>query len=171
MGNDISLNYVVAKRAMSMIAAQGRIGHLDTIGISIDDFNKVVSDTPWVGQDRNRVTVALNTLMSGILDAAGQARFSLPCEWVAAAIAVFVAPINIHLACRYVERPASAADLGKGIDEPDYCTAQQLFALIVQFHGSSEHSEARQQFERNTKLKLEALAIKEPEENPGKKGK
>lgn len=156
---DVSLNYMVAKRSMAMIAAQGRIGHLDTIGISVDDFNKVISDTPWLGSERNRVTTALNTLLSGVLDAAGVARFNLPAEWVAAAIAVFVSPINIQLACRYVERPATVADLGRGVDEPDRCTAQQLFALIVSFHGSNEWSDARQQFEKNTKLKLEQAIL------------
>lgn len=168
--SEVSLNYTVAKRAMSMIANQGRFGHLDTIGISIDDFNKVIGDTPWLGSDRNRVTVALNTLLSGVLDAAGVERFNLPAEWVAAAIAVFVSPINIQLACRYVERPGGASDLGRGVDEFDRCSAQQLFALIVQFHGSNEWAEARQQFERNTKLKLDEMKKESNMKEEKKKG-
>jgi len=154
---DLNLNYVVAKRAMSMIASQGRVGHLDMIGISQDDFNKVISDIPWIPADRNRVISTLNTLMSGILDTCGMPRFPLPAEYVAAAIAVFVSPVNIHLACSYIEKPSTANQLGTGVDEPERCTAQQLFSLIVQFHGSEDHVLARVQFEKNTRLKLDLM--------------
>lgn len=159
MSNDLSLNYVIAKRAMSMIAQQGTLGHLDVIGLSSEDFDRVTGNRPWQGSERNQITVALNTLLSGVLDAAGRPRFSLPAEWVAAAIAVFVSPINIQLACDYVERPGTASDLGRGVEEFDRCTARQLFALIVQFHGSKEHTEARRQFEKQTKLKLDAMEM------------
>lgn len=167
---NLSLNYVVAKRAMAMIAAQGTMGHLDVIGLSREDFTRVTGAVPWLGTDRNRITVALNTLLSGVLDAAGVPRFALPAEWVAAAIAVFVSPINIHLACSYVERPGTASDLGRGVEEFDRCTAQQLFALIVQFYGSDAHVEARRQFEAKTQLKLDQLESADPEKG-SKNGK
>lgn len=157
MSKEISLTYEVAVRAMSMIVNQGRLNHLETIGLSNEDFKKVTSDVPWTGQDRNRVTAALNTLMSGVLDTAGVPRFALPAEWVAACIAVFVSPINVSLACCYVERPGSAAEIGSGEEEFEKCTAKQLFSLIVQFHGGIEHVQARLDFERKTKLRIDSL--------------
>jgi len=155
-----SLNYQVAVSAMSLIAQEGRMGHLNNIGLSVDDFNKLISPVPWLNSDRNRVTASLSIMLSSPLDAQGISRFNLPAEYVAAAIGIFVAPNNIKLACRWIERPAPAGELGQGIEEIEKCTAQQLFALIVQFHGGNEWCLARQQFEKNTKLKLESLVEK-----------
>lgn len=154
---DLNLNYVVAKRAMSLIAQQGKVGYLDLIGVSQEDFNKVTSDVPWLPSDRNRVTSTLNTLLSGVLDSCGLPRFPLPCEYIAAGLSIWVAPGNLHLACSFMERSSTASQLGAGVDEPERCTAQQLFALIVQFHGSDEHTTARIQFEYKTRLKLDAM--------------
>lgn len=153
----VSLNYQVARGAMSMIANQARIGHLDNIGISIEDFEKVNGQVPWMAVDRNRVTLALNTMLTSTLDVIGLPRFQLPAEYMAAGIALFVAPINVHSACRFIERPGSSESLGRGVDEPERCTAQQLFALIVQLVSDPERSAAKHMFERNTGIKL-ALA-------------
>jgi len=152
-----SLNYQVAVSALSLIAQEGRLGHLNNIGLSAEDFNKLISPVPWLNSDRNRVSAALHIMLSSPLDAQGIARFNLPAEYVAAAIGMLVAPNNIKLACRWVERPMPAGELGQGVEEIEKCTAQQLFALIVQFHGGNEWCLARQQFEKNTKLKLQEL--------------
>lgn len=167
----VNLNYVIAKRAMSLIAQQASMGMLDNIGLSEQDWKKVNADVPWIGSDRNRVTVSLNTLLSGVLDAAGVPRFALPAEYIAAGIAMYVSPINIQLACAYVERPRSIQSLAGNQNEFDTCTAAQLYALIVSFHGSTEHDHARRLFEKNTKLKLEQLADKEKEEENVKNSK
>jgi len=163
-----SLNYQVTVSALSLIAQEGRLGHLNNVGLSAEDFNKLVSPIPWLNSDRNRVTSALHIMLSSPLDAQGISRFNLPAEYVAAAIGLLVAPNNIKLACRWVERPMPAGELGQGIEEIEKCTAQQLFALIVQFHGGNEWCLARQQFEKNTKLKLQQLE-EQGGSNEGKK--
>lgn len=163
-----SLNYEMIRSAAYLIASEGRIGHLDNIGLSVDDFNKVCSDTPWLASDRNRVTSALSILLNAPLDAVGQSRFILPAEYVACAISMFCRGGNIKLACRWIECPAPATDLIKGKDQPERCTADQLFAMILDFHGSNPWSEARQMFEKNTKLKLDLLAKEGSDENTQK---
>lgn len=155
-----SLNFQVAVGAMSLIAREGSLGHLNNIGLSSADFDKVISPIHWLPSDRNRVSQSLGILLNSPADATMTPRFNLPAEYVAAAIAVFVSPNNIKTACRWVERPAPAGELGQGLEDPERCTAQQLFALIVQFHGGNEWCLARQQFEKNTKLKLAAIEKK-----------
>lgn len=155
--SDINLNYQIAKRALSLIANQAKQGYLDVIGLSIEDFKLVTGETPWLPEQRHRVATALNTLLSGILVSCGMPLFPLPAEYVAAVIGHYVSPINIMPACSIVERPAPVSKLMIGANDPERCTAHQLFALIVGFHGSAEWEQARQQFERNTRLKLDTL--------------
>lgn len=166
---DVNLNYVVAKRAMTMIAQQGSVGFLDLIGLSQEDFKKVSGKVPWLPSDRNRVEAILRTLISGVLDASGMKRFRIPAELVAASIAVYVSPVNIPLACAFLEGAKTANDMSRGgNDEFVSCSAEQLYTLIVMFHGSDAHNDARRLFEKNTKLELDKL---EEYQEPSKKGK
>lgn len=153
--SQISLNFLVAQRAMRMIVDQASQGYLEIIGLSLDDFKKVTGNVPWSGYDRPRNTASLNTLLNGSVIAAGLPPFELPVEWIAAGILVFVAPINIGIACVYLANAGSVSDLGKGKIDFDRCTAQQLFALCVALNGSNEQTEARRQFEDRTKIKFD----------------
>lgn len=148
------MQYAIARRAMSFLASQGKQGHLDNIGVSIDDFNKVIADVPWLGVDRSRVFSTLSSLITSTIDILGLPRFPLPAEYVAAGIALFVSPINVNAACCWMERSAPASELGRGIDDVNPCTPQQLFALVVQLVGDPEHSVARHLFYRNTSISL-----------------
>jgi hypothetical protein len=157
------MQYTVARGAMKMIAQMGRVGQLETMGISEDDFERVTGKTPWLGTDRNRITQSLNAMLCGTLDALSIPRFEMPAEYVSAGIALFVDPINVHSACRFMENIPTAQALGRGADESEICTARQLFALVVQLVGDPERSVAKVLFERNTKISLD-------KENKRKKG-
>lgn len=148
------MQYSVARGNMSFIARQAKQGHLDNIGVSMDDFRKVSNDSVWLGVDRMRVKNTLEALMSGTLVVIGMQPFQATAEWVAAAIAMFVSPINAHTACRWLERPATAEDLGRGLEEPPTCTASQLFALVQQLVADSDNSSAKCLFEKNTSIAI-----------------
>lgn len=148
-----TINYAVAKSAMSMIANQGRQGHLGMIGVSQADFDLLTGNAPWLPTDRNRMHVTLNALLNLSCDCLGVPRFQLPAEYVAAGIAVFVNPINSQSICRIMERSASAADIGGG-NSTDSCSAEQLFALTVQLYGDNAASQARASFEKKTTLNI-----------------
>lgn len=149
------MQFKVARGAMMMIANMGKVGQLDMVGISRDDFEKVSGETVWLGTDRNRVSQVLNNLLCGALDVIGVPRFQLPAEYIAAGIALFVAPVNSHAACRFMEKVPTAQALGRGADESEMCTARQLFALVTQLVADPMNSHAKVLFEKNTGLALE----------------
>lgn len=148
----IQLN--VARGAMNMVAQMGKAGYLSNLGLTKDDFDKVTSDLPWLGSDRNRVTQAMNSLMFGTIDVLGLPRFQIPAEWIAACITVFVNPVNTHVACRFFERVTSADALGRNAEFDDV-TAERLFSLVCQLHADPSSSAARALFEKNTNLKIQ----------------
>ena len=158
----------VALGILGFIAQQGRKDQLDVLGISKEDFDRLTGSVVWIGQDRSRVSQVLSSVMYGSLDAIGIPRFQLPAEYVAAVISIFVHPINVHAACRFIERPPTAESIGRGVDSMDGCSAQQLFALVCQLVGSPEHSSAQLLFEKNTGLRIrQAVALEKGERRVG----
>lgn len=154
------MQYRTATGCMSTIAAMGRKGMLGSIGITEEDFTKVSSDTPWLGSDRNRVEQAFKCLLYGTIDACGIPRFQLPAEYIAAGISIFVSPVNIHVACRFLERIPTAEQLGRGADDSDPITCRQLFAIVSQLVGDPINSASVKMFEKNTGLKIEREILK-----------
>jgi len=63
------------------------------------EYDILRQDVPWMYTDRNRARVALDAVLYGLLDMHGIARIALPAEYVAAAIVMFVRPVNIHQCC------------------------------------------------------------------------
>jgi len=149
------LQYNVAVAGMKMISNLGYLGHLDALGISRADYMRFVGDAPWLGTDRNRMTSILHSLTLGSIDALGLPRFkTLPAEFLAAAIAVFVSPVNIHVACVYAPTSGEAEILGRA-GSPNSVTSEQLFALVQQLYASEERSPARALFEKKVGLAIE----------------
>ncbi|AJK28215.1 putative minor capsid protein [Eel River basin pequenovirus] len=160
--------YEVAKSAMSVIANQANVGHLSNCGLSQEDFKKVTGSAPWAATDRNHVMRAFTSLLYGTLDAIGLPRFTLPAEYIAAGIVMFVHPTNAIPACRFFERNPSADDLGRGVDEVDHVTAKQLMGLVVQLYADNAKTSAVALFEKNTKLKIAQATEVEEEETIGR---
>lgn len=168
----MKLQFNVACGSMSMIAQMGRQGYLSQIGITPDDFELVSGNVVWKGSDRNRVQQIINNLMFSTMDICGTPRFQIPAEYIAATIAMFVKPINMHVACRFFERASTADAMGRSLDDTETCTAQQLFALLVQLVADPTYSKARHLFERNTGLKIiEAESLTKEEIKEGLKNK
>jgi len=165
------MQYKVARGAMALIAHQCKNGDLDSMGVTLEDFKKLTSHTPWLAPDRNRMNQVFNSIMSGTMDVVGVPRFQMPAEYIAAGIAMFVAPINIHVACRFMERIPTAESLGRGLDQADMCTAQQLFSLVVQLVADPETSHAKVLFERNTQMRIENSAFHADENSSVESGK
>ena len=144
----------VALGSMNILAQSAHQGYLESIGITITDFQKLTSNVPWHGSDRARVSQTFKSLLYTTMDSLGVPRFQVPVEWIAANIAVFVAPINIQVACRFFEVSQTAEAMGRGVDEVDSCSSKQLFALVQQLLSAPESSSARALFEKNVGVKL-----------------
>jgi len=165
------MQYKVARSAMSFIAMEARNGSLESLGVTREDFNKLTSHSPWLGTDRNRMMLTLNSLLSSTMDVIGVPRFQKPAEYVAAGIALFVAPTNVQAACRFMENIPTAESLGRAIDRPDVVQSQQLFSLVVQLIGDPESSHAKHLFEKNTTIRIQNCGLYGDEENSLTKSK
>ena len=149
----------VARGAMSLVGSMGKAGHLSSLGLTQTDFNKLTGEVPWLAVDRNKVSQTFHTLMNGTIDVLGIQRFEIPAEWIAANIAMYIAPINVHVACSFFSRTSTAEALGRGVTEPNPVSSAQLFALVVQLIASPEASSARELFERNTGIAIERASL------------
>lgn len=162
------MQYKVARGAMSMISEQSLNGSIDTLGVSSEDFKKLSASVPWMATDRNRMMMILTSLLSSTMDIIGVPRFQLPAEYIAAGIALFVAPINVQTACRFMERTPTAEQLGRGVERGDVVTAQQLFALTIQLIADPDTSHAVILFERNTGVRIENAHMYSEDEEKSK---
>lgn len=143
------------------VIANASGAHLSSMGISGADFKITCGDAPWTVSQRSRVMKTLEALIYGMLDNLGLPRFSVPAEYMAGIIAMFVAPANIMVATRWVEAtpPADALAIDAENATSEKVTARQLFALVVQaLDDSVQLSAFREKFEARTNLRLTKLA-------------
>lgn len=152
------MNIKVALSNMKLIANQGSKGHLQVCGLTEDDFQKIVADVPWVGSDRNRLAQHFNSILFSTLDAVGLPRFTLPAEYIAAGIAMLIADVNIHAACRFFEKAPTVDSVAADVEfEP--CSANQLFSLVLLLKADPERSSARALFEKKCGVNMERKQI------------
>lgn len=101
-----------------------------------EDRELLISDVPWTALDRSRVQRAIEALVCGALDASGIPRFTLPAEFLAGAIAVAVAPINVLVACAIAcdRVPVRTAPIGASSSteqDAEYLSPAQMSALVL----------------------------------------
>jgi len=161
----MSLSKDVVVSSMSLISRLGGTGQLEASGVSKADFNKLVGDEPWLGSDRNRMTSVLHTLLMGSIDALGLPRFPLPAEFMAAGICVFVSPVNVHAACRFVAETRDAESLAsqtgtQQIGLPEAVKPEKIFALVCMMYDDPRRAICRSQFEKQTGLQLDKVLQK-----------
>ena len=150
------MKYPAARNALELIA-RGSVDAIASFGISKDDFRLVTGVTVWLATDRARVSQILQQLLFGSLDVVGLNRIQAPAEYIAAVIAVFVAPVNHMPACRFFEhsRPADDLALGPRSNETESVTATQLFAMVVDLANPAEISATALAFEKRVRLAVE----------------
>jgi len=134
----------------------GKEGFLDGIGVSKGDFDRLVGDTQWLSSDRNRMTAVLHSVINASIDSMGLPRFTLPAEYIAAGICVFVAPNNSFAACIWAPVSPSAEALGRMAGTAS-TNPEQLFALVIQMYADPTRSQAREQFSKRTGLALDKV--------------
>ena len=136
-----------------------------------EDRQLLVSDLPWTALDRARVSRALEALVCGALDASGLPRCpTMPSEYLAGAIAVSVAPVNVFPACHYAadrlpSRPASVGASDPIGEEPATVSTEQLLAMVLQAK-SRDDSAFRRAFRTRLQI-VERSIIGAPSETAG----
>lgn len=159
------LNYELVISNMSILANQATKGHLDAVGVSTQDFNRLTSDDPWLGVEVTRMAVTLQTMIQGVSDVQNIPRFPLPAEYVASGIAFFVRGVNLFAACHYaslshMRDTESLGRMPKSKDDgfaPEGCSAQRIFALVTYAYDHPTRKLMRALFEARTGLILERM--------------
>ena len=106
---------------------------------------------PRAARNRGKVRQTLDVLAYGTLDLLGLPRFPLPAEYIACVIVVFVQPVNIMTACRWMERAESAATMAGGAEiDPERAPVDQIFALCQMLYNDRDAAQARHQFREST---------------------
>ncbi|UOF79415.1 scaffold protein [Microviridae sp.] len=157
-----SVNYKVARNMMKALASQAKAGFLDNVAVSKKDWDDVSKESIWVGPERNRITAAFYALLTSATDAFGFDRIKLPAEWIAAGIALWVAPCNWLTACRFFENQniTTADNQGRGKAGDDYyVSGDQLAAIVAQLEGDPDQSAAAYDFYRNTGIAIERFKL------------
>lgn len=141
----------VIKGAMQALTEGTATGSLSALGLLSDDLKLVTGAIPWTAAERNIVTRTLDALQYGTMDLIGLPRFTIPAEYVAAAIAMFVHPTNIMVACRWLESGQNSAnylgDPSGSSTNTEEIEASQLFALVIQTLNTVDAPLFRKQFE------------------------
>lgn len=94
-------------RALAEGAIRGDLVHAN---VSPADVKLVRGDIPWMGNQRSLVVNVLESYMFSALDCLGIMRYTVPAEYIAAAIATLVHPTNIAVACVWMESGAPKLD-------------------------------------------------------------
>jgi len=152
------LSYDIAVGCMKLMSNMAHDGFLEGLGISDTDFDRLTSDHHWLITEKNKMTVILDTLINASIEKLGIARFNLPAEYRAAGIVMFVKGINIQAACALLAQSRPAEDMGRALAS-DPCTAEQLFALVVQLYDSPHRTAAKAQFDKKIGIALQTNKI------------
>lgn len=126
---------------------------LSTLSITKSQYNLVHGSKPWARDHRRSVVQTLDALIYGAADVMGLQKITLPAEYVAAVIATFVAPVNLHVACHWVAEHkasgAAAADLAQlnqKSQRVDPVSAMQLIGLVTLLNAEDAATIAHQMF-------------------------
>lgn len=132
-----SLNYSTA------LASVRLLNDASIMDLTSDDYDFLTSqgaykDKLWLPIDRTRARRSVESVVYGALDMLGYPRFPAPVEFVAAAIARYVHPVNIQTACAVMEGLEYADNVIHGIENP--IKAPVLFAHVLRILAGIERS-------------------------------
>lgn len=168
----MSAQLSVIKGAMQSLANGAATGLLESLGVLPDDLKLVTGERSWTAAERHQVTRALDILMFGTMDVLGLPRISVPAEFVAATISMFVQPSNLMVACRWMEstdtKTAEAIGNPQGTVSKEPVNASQLFALVLQLVNDGEVAVCRAQFEARTAQAITKVIKQDPQPQRGK---
>lgn len=105
--------------------------------LNIQQLRLLSVNQPWASSDRMVVRQTFDALVFQSLDDLGLPRLALPVEYVAAAIVVFVHPVNYLVACTWSESHGSTTDEMAQGGEYDQFSARQLFAIVCNVYADS----------------------------------
>ncbi len=128
----ISPTYQTAVAMMKMLTSQVDQSCVDPVGLRV-----LRRSTLWLSSERNVVRNTFDGLLFQSLDMLGLPRFILPVEYVAAAIVVFVHPVNYFTACLWSESHGATTDELALEGDYDRFSARQLFSVVCNVYADT----------------------------------
>lgn len=102
--------------------------------LSEKDFEFLIMPKPWVANERARARLVVESSVYGTLDYLG--RFAVPAEFIAAAIAHYVHPVNFMFACAVFDGVEWSENIINGIERP--VRAAEIFAMVLRIKAGDE---------------------------------
>ena len=117
--------------ALTAISETVKSFGIASLGINQEDFSKTTSNAVWMSGDRPVVDRTIQQLAYGSMDAQGIPRFDLCAEYLAAIIALFIAPCNQFAACSHQAGVMMSVDLAVQSEGTQRFDASRLYALVL----------------------------------------
>lgn len=134
---------------LTAVASLRLVRETSVVNLTEDDFNFVTRKTLWLTIDRSRVRQCVESIVYGALDFIGFPRFDVPAEFIAAAIAHYVHPVNFMAACAVMEGCSFTENVINGVER--VITGRELFSHVCRLYaGYGEHIDAAQVREQTT---------------------
>ena len=154
------LNFETAVAAMKLAAKELRDGRtLSLCGLTDAQWRAFTGAMPWSASSRAAMTTALKSLVNYTTDQAGLQPLQVSAEYVAAVITLFVDPVNMKLACAFVDgaHPSAAELAANGVDTtiPNADSAQ-IFAMCGKLIDSDARITIAAQWEKNANIAMAA---------------
>src|SRR5476649_3056555 len=118
-----SVRFQTALASIKLIQASA------VLDLTEDDFDFLSSNKVWIATDRSRARRCVEACVYGTLDFVGYPRFPAPVEFIAAVIAYYVHPVNIHTACLIMEGAEFTENIINGVERP--VKVAELFAFTL----------------------------------------
>ena len=131
MDTNVGVSYATSLASLRMIR------DVSIMDISEDDFEFIISDGLFLPVDRSRCRRIIEAIIYGALDYVGYPRLAAPAEFVAAAIAYYIHPVNIMTACVIMEGCEFTETVIKGVERP--LTARELFSHVLRIKADADN--------------------------------
>src|SRR5262245_64146646 len=107
-----SVRFQTALASIKLIQASA------VLDLTEDDFDFLTSNKVWIATDRSRARRCVEACVYGTRDFVGYPRFPAPCEFIAAVIAYYVHPVNIHTSCLIMDGADFTENIINGVERP-----------------------------------------------------
>lgn len=142
------LRFETARGCMKLLAGQTFLEMFEIFGVNVEELEEVTGSTPWTAHSRQRVRRVLDAIAQGVMDVVGAPRFEVSAEYIAGVIVAFVHPVNVMVACRWMEQRRPATGLLSGEADAEFVSPTQIFALCNALYDDEASYAIKHQFEK-----------------------
>lgn len=130
MSEMLDIRFCTACASVKLVEESG------LLDLSEKDFEFLTINKPWVANERARARLVVESAVYGTLDYIGLPRFAVPAEFIAAAVAYYVHPVNHMYACSVFDGVEWTENVINGIERP--VRAQEIFSMVLRIKAGDE---------------------------------